>query len=164
MGKSLQEHIKDLDIYMPHIEYVAGKFILKLTFKEGWSVINNYQDVVASAPDENIKGLYWFVSEIDDIDTLFDIIEETISVNKEVEKKLLFYNEKVKELEELIMSDISYDKLLTLQFTFTKPKKTTKAKKVVEEVADQKEPDVKNTETETNELNDIDKKVAEVLG
>ena len=55
---------------------------------------------------------------------------------KEMEKKISLYEIKINELRELFLSDMSYEKLETLQFVFNTPKNKrsyNKTKKVVEQ-------------------------------
>ena len=137
MGKSFQDRIKELQDYRPDIMYKDGAFILKIKFKKNWQIIMPQDErEVAYSKDDSVDGLHWYVSTIEDSDKIFDLIDETISVNKEFEKKSGLYKEKVKELQELFLSDITYDKLKTIQFVIpdkesnAKPKRgVTKAKK-----------------------------------
>lgn len=174
MGKTLQERIKELDEYRPNISYKDGAFVLKIYFKQGWNILEPSNDKVAYKKDDVKKGLHWYVSMIDDSDMIFDLIEETIAVNKEMEKKLLLYKEKVKDLQELFLSDIQYEKLVTLQFTFPgeKMKRGRKGKKQEDLVQDEVSAEEAVVgiesiepakEVSTGELSELDKKVMEAL-
>lgn len=132
MGKSLQDRIKDLSDYRPDITYKDGAFVLKIKFNKRWQIIKPSDEDVAYAKDDNIPDLHWYVSSIENSDKLFDLIEDTIELNNEFEKKSALYKEKVKELQEMFLSDISYDKLKTIQFVIPEQLKTAtkpKAKK-----------------------------------
>lgn len=130
MAKSFQDRIKDLQEYRPDIMYKDGAFILKIRFKKNWQIIKPKDErEVAYSKDDNIEGLHWYVSTIEDSDKIFDLIDETISINKEFEKKSGLYKEKVKELQELFLSDISYDRLKTIQFVIPDKESKTKPKK-----------------------------------
>lgn len=178
MGKGILDRIKELDEYRPDISYKDGAFILKLRFKTGWTIIQPDDERVAYAKDDKVAGLHWYVSSIEDCDMIFDIVEETIAVNKEMEKKLLLYKEKVKELQDIFLSDIQYEKLITLQFTFPDTTKKGKSRQkpkqqvqeessVIEQNEENTEPNIVEasvpTEIKTDELSDIDKKIAEAL-
>jgi len=127
MTKTFQDRIKDLQDYRPDIMYKDGAFVLKIRFKKNWQIIKpRDENVVAYSKDDNVEDLHWYVSTIEDSDKIFDLIDETIAINKEFEKKSSLYKEKVKELQELFLSDISYDKLKTIQFVI--PDKETKQK------------------------------------
>lgn len=145
MAKSFQDRIKELQDYRPDIMYKDGAFILKIKFKKNWQIIQpKNMEEVAYSKDDNIEGLHWYVSTIEDSDKIFDLIDETISINKEFEKKSGLYKEKVKELQELFLSNISYDKLKTIQFVI--PDKELKSKHKKGLTKTQKEKQVKLAE------------------
>lgn len=127
MGQSFQERVKALQDFSPNIEFRDGAFILKIRFNKAWTVLKpDNPEQVAYSEDENKPGLHWYVSTIENSDLVFDLIEQTIEVNKDMEKKITLYKEKVKELQELFLSDIPYNRLTTLEFTFPSKKKTKK--------------------------------------
>ena len=127
MAKSFQDRIKELQDYRPDIMYKDGAFILKIKFKKNWQIIKPKDErEVAYSKDDTVEDLHWYLSTIENSDKIFDLIDETISINKEFEKKSGLYKEKVKELQELFLSDIPYDKLKTIQFVI--PDKETKSK------------------------------------
>lgn len=141
MAKSFQDRIKALEDYRPNITYKDGAFILKIKFNKNWQIIKPKGEEVAYAKDDKIPDLHWYVSSIEDSDKLFDLIEETIAINKEFEKKSALYKEKVKELQELFLSDISYEKLKLVQFVIQDKETKPKAKKTTNkpQKADKKE-------------------------
>lgn len=146
MAKTLQDRIKDLEDYRPDITYKDGAFILKIKFNERWQLIKPKDKDVAFAPDERVKDLYWYCSTIENSDKLFDLIDETIAVNKEFEKKTALYKEKVKELQELFLSDISYERLKQVQFVIQDKETKPKAKKTTNKVQKEKQPKVTEEE------------------
>ena len=146
MTKTLQDRIKDLEDYRPDITYKDGAFILKIKFNERWQLIKPKDKDVAFAPDERVKDLYWYCSTIENSDKLFDLIDETIAVNKEFEKKTALYKEKVKELQELFLSDISYERLKQVQFVIQDKETKPKAKKTTNKVQKEKQPKVTEEE------------------
>lgn len=130
MGTTLQERIKNIEEYNPDIMFKDGNFILKIRYKDNWTTITpDDQNTIAFAEDNNRKNLYWYVCTIDNVDELFDLIDETINVNKDIERKSELYNEKVKELQELFLSDLSFDVLKSIEFTFPKKKNKQQQKK-----------------------------------
>lgn len=145
MAKSFQDRIIELQEYRPDIMYKDGAFILKIRFNKNWRIIQPKDDSVAYSKDEGIADMHWFVSTIEDSDKVFDLVDETILVNKEYEKKANLYKEKVKELQSLFLSDIGYDRLKLIRFVMedkeTKPKgkkaqsKSTKSAKPKEKAA-----------------------------
>lgn len=180
MGKSFQERVKALEEYNPNITFKDGAFILRIKFKKSWTVMEpENPDDVAYGTDDHDKTWHIYVSTIENSDKVFDLIDETIAVNREMEKKITLYKEKVKELQELFLSDIPYDKLVQIQFTF--PEKTNKKKKTktqINEVSEVSEITAKDTETnsiinnvveetETSEekgTSYIDQQIAKVIG
>lgn len=176
MGKCLQDRIKSIEQYRPYISYKDGLFILKIRFKKACKVVTTDDERVAYAKDDNDEHLHWFVSNIEDADLIFDIIDDTIAVNQELEKKIIFYKEKVKELQELILSDVSYEKLLTLQFTFQEPKRSKKQTKKQSQIQNETEEGtiqdtivkgIENMPTEiinTDVKSDIDEKISKAIG
>ena len=179
MGKSLQDRIKAIEAFRPDITFKDGTFILKIKYKSGWTIIKPQDpERVAFAEDKNIKSLYWYVANIEDTDMVFDVIEETINVNKEFEKKIELYKVKVQELKDLFLSNETYERLATLQFVIpgkTK-KKATKSTKTTESVPSE-QPTTENssnteeakevTETKAEApaatVSDIDLKIAKAL-
>lgn len=137
MGKNLQERIKDLEDYRPNITFQDGALIIKIIYNKNWQILEpNDTNLIAFSKDDNIKGLYWYVALLEHADLIFDLIETTIAVNKEMEKKISLYETKIKELRELFLSDITFEKLETLQFVFNTPKTKrsyNKSKKVVDQ-------------------------------
>lgn len=127
MGKSFQERVKALQDFRPNIEFRDGAFVMRIHFNKAWKILlPDDPEKVAYLGDENEPDLHWYASAIDDSDLVFDLIEQTIEVNKEMEKKITLYREKVKELQELFLSDMPYNKLTTLTFTFPSQKKAKK--------------------------------------
>lgn len=139
MGKNLQERIKDIENYRPNITFQDGAIIIKIQFKKGWQILQpENSELVAFSKDDNINGLYWYVALLEHADFIFDSIEQTIAVNQEMEKKIELYETKIQELKDLFLSDVSFEKLQTLQFVFNNPNKPkrayNKSKKTQEDV------------------------------
>ncbi len=155
------ERIKNLEEYNPEFIFKEGAFRLSVQFKKNWKpILPEDKDVVGYKYDETINR-HLYASMIEDIEKIFDLIDETVSVNKEMEKKVSLYKEKVKELQELFLSDIPYEKLAYLKFVFEEQKKGNKKKKK----ATLTEEDTEDTQIigEVKEESDIDKKINEVL-
>lgn len=154
------ERIKNIEEYKPEFIFKEGGFRLSVQFKKSWKpILPEDENVIVYKYDETINR-HLYASMIEDVDKIFDLIDETISVNKEMEKKVSLYKEKVKELQELFLSDIPYWKLAYLKFVFDEPKKETKKrKKKVDDTAVTTE----TTSEEVKEESEIDKKIEEVL-
>lgn len=152
MGKNLQERIKDIEEYRPNITFQDGALIVKIIYKKNWQVLQPEDtETIAFSKDDNVSDLYWYVALLENADYIFDLIEKTIAVNKEMEKKISLYEIKINELRELFLSDMSFEKLETLQFVFNTPKNKrsyNKTKKAVE----QKDEILTTIESTTEEL------------
>lgn len=161
---TFQERVKKLEEYRPDISFRDGAFILKIRFKPEWRVIEpSDRERIACSEDNNKKGLWWYVVKIEDVDELFDLIDDTIEANIELEKKAELYKEKVNELKELFLSDASYEKLNSLQFTFAKSKKQKPAKSKKEEPKGIEALEVEGDNAEPAE-SEIDIKVKKAIG
>lgn len=174
MEMSLQERIKKLDEYHPDISYKDGYLVIKIHFKPKWTIIEPENDTIAHRVDNNIQGLHWFAAKIEDSDEEFDLIDEIISTNLEMEKKLLLYQVKVKDLQRLFLSDIAYEKLMTLEFSFhdaTKRRKKISKKSNASSIIDETIDGSNINSVENNEvseqcseiISDIDKKISEAI-
>ena len=166
--KILMDKIKQLEEFKPDMSFKDGMFILKLNYKTSWSIIKPNDDTIAYAADENVSGLHWYVCNLDNIDDLFLLIENTINVNREMEKKINLYKEKVKVLQELFLGDTPYEDLLQIQFVIPEAaKKRGRPKKNVKDtineinVVEKENINEENNNSET--ISDIDKKIAEAM-
>lgn len=164
------KRIQKLDEYKPEISYKDGFFILKIYFNKSWNIIlpeNDERVAHSKTKEKDNLTLHWFVSTIDDSDFLFSVVEEIINVNKTFEKKYQLFRLKVKELEEIFLSDIDYDTLTQLQFTFNENvnKKNKRTKKIKKETTPQITETTSTIEekVDVNKISDIDKKVEEAL-
>ena len=150
---SFQERIKKIDAYKPHITYKDQYIIIQIKFDKMWTIVCPDDERIGYQVDVNNQ--HYFVSKIEDVDILFDLIDTIISVNQE----------KIKELKEIFLSDKTYDELLNLTFTFpNKVKKRTKQNKKVEKSSKELSRDIVNIESNSTEtISDIDEKVNQIL-
>lgn len=158
MARSFQDRIKDLEEYRPDITYKDGAFILKIRFNKNWQIVPpKDENEVAYSKDENIPNLHWYASTIENSDILLDLIEETIAVNKEFEKKATLYKEKVKELQDIFLSNEPYEKLAMIQFVFVdnvrKPNKGKKGQTKTTKPKEDKKEEVIETTVPENIIN-----------
>lgn len=162
----LQEYIKKLSEYNIVVNFKENYIIVNLQYKPTWNIIEPENEYITFAPDKKVNGKYWYAGLMDYTEEIFQIIQETIDVNLEMEKKIALYNEKVQTLKELFLSDISLDKLKTLEFTFGDNKKKTGRKKKEKSIDD-----ITNSIVENNNsvvlpeeiTSEIDEKINQVL-
>ena len=165
---TFQERVKRIEAFRPDIMFRDGAFILKVRFSENWRVIQPDDDRIAMSEDNSVKGLWWYVAQIEDVDMLFDLIDETVEANMEMERKAALYKEKVAELKELFLSDATYEKLCTLQFTFPTKRKPRKVSENPAQTVGTAKPDKTEETTQptgTQEVEgEIDKKIKKAMG
>lgn len=142
MRLNLQDRIYSIEEYFRGIEMYNECLIVKVMFPQRWNVSNSSDNSIKVTPSESIPNEYFYYADSNehDFDDIFDLIEATISGNKNTFLKLELLKEKVEELRELFSdADIPYERLMTLKFVLEEPKKkkqkknNNKVKKVVEE-------------------------------
>lgn len=150
---NLQEKIISLSEYKLGFNIYSGHTIINVTYPKEWSVIKPENQEITFAQDEVNTETYFYSAPITfDINNIFEIIEATIEFNKEMEKKILLFQEKQKELQNIFIEE-SYETLETLTFSFKKKRKSQKStptETVVEKTV--KEEDTTKEKQQTEEL------------
>ena len=150
---NLQEKIISLSEYKLGFNIYSGHTIINVTYPKEWSVIKPENQEITFAQDEVNTETYFYSAPITfDIKNIFEIIEATIEFNKEMEKKILLFQEKQKELQNIFIEE-SYETLETLTFSFKKKRKSQKStptETVVEKTV--KEEDTTKEKQQTEEL------------
>ena len=156
----LQEEIMKLGEYFRGIEYFNDALIVKVQFPIQWKVFPTKNGEIKPAEGDT-KGEYFYYGNSNNVtlDDIFNVISETIAVNKDAEQKVQFLIDKRRELDELFKVT-PFEKLKTLKFVFEeakieKPKrKYTKKKKAAQE-------EIKEPIEETNEEVAVNEEVKE---
>lgn len=172
---TFQERLSALSQYDVRINTHNGNFVVSVQFKEDWISVPSPSDNIRLVNDDQRPGVRHYVTPINgSVDDIFDLIEETIAYNRELEDKLLLFNDKIRELKDIFAAE-SLSKLKRLRFTFEKEKKG-KQKKVKEATPEtiealneeviQPEGEMPSETTETpsdeavpTEMTDIDKRI-----
>jgi len=123
-----ENKLKELNEYNVAFEIRQGYYHISIVFQDGWDVI---------LPDnkniylEKRNGIHHYIASTEtiSINEMFDCIDNTIQYNKDLERKLILFKEKTKELQD-IFSKEDYEKLKTIEFTFPKQKKKQKKMKI----------------------------------
>ena len=120
---TLQERMNGMRPYFRGIEMYNEALIVKVMFPNKWTVSGSADERIKVTPSEQVANefFYYASSENTTYEDMFDLIEETISINQEMGLKLKLLGEKVNELRELF-SNTKYDDLLTLKFVMEKQK------------------------------------------
>lgn len=140
--QTLQDRIKKIQDYFRGIEIKETLFILRVSLPYRWSAYNRDDEVIKVAksdvPQANKNDAEWFYyADVNDVDLneMFDLVEETIKTNEEVNQKIELMRVKMEELKEIFQNE-SLERLQTLEFTFsesTKRKKRQNKKKIERE-------------------------------
>jgi len=146
---SLQERMNNMKSYFRGIEMYNEALMVKVVFPDRWKCYPSADGRIKVAESETEANVLFYYADSKDstYDDIFDLIEETIKENEEINLKLLLLKTKVGELQELF-SNKSYEELQTLEFTFAKQKKTRKkpSKKKEEEPKEENNEDKKKNE------------------
>lgn len=124
----LQDMLVKLAPYGVTCRTIDENLVVSLKFDENWSVIKPENDKVEC---KFHRGQYYYVAKLVDngVDYIFNAIDETISYNETLAKKLVFFQKKVDELQQLVANH-TLEELEGLRFEFPiKKKKSTSKKK-----------------------------------
>lgn len=168
-------------------------YMVTLTYGKKWTVQlppeEPKQKVMCAKVRED--GTYCYMTETNNgLDPVFELIDNTIQYNEDIEKKVELLKVKAEELKELF-ANCTYDELLMLKFVIEKPQEPSVQKNKRQSKQVKKTPQKPNiapieaksetqekrafgeaTETEqkpdelqqkTDNVSDIDKKIAEAI-
>lgn len=133
--RDLQERIQSISDYFRGIEMYNDALIVRVIFPKRWTVTDSYDGRIKAVMSDSVPQEYYYYADSANAsyDDIFDIIEDTVKANETALLKLELLKNKVEELKALFAdSDIPYEKLEQLEFTFKtkqKPKPKKKAKK-----------------------------------
>ena len=130
-------------------------YMVCMTFGGKWKILDpgdnpSWKNVMCAKINNN--GTYCYMTEFKNgITSIFEVIDETIRYNDELDKKVELLKVKAEELKELFATK-NYDELVRLKFVIetlqeASPSKAKKKSKVVKNV-----PVVQNTEQTTEGL------------
>lgn len=135
----LQDRLNRIKDYFQSIEQFEGKWVICVKYKPKWGAYPSEGGKINAVPDENTPDVWWYYGKDDkvDIDSIFDLIDETIQTNLDAIRKVELFKLKAEELKRIFSDDsISFKKLQTLRFVFdekiamndSKPKKSKRSK------------------------------------
>ena len=125
----LEEKLDKLKDIWTSIEIIDGKYVVSAKFPENYNVYDSEDKAIKVIDDtagETRK--FWYVAQVDSIsiNDIIDFINATVNANIEAIKRVVLYESKIKELQELFNNDkMSYNDLEKLSFDF-KPKPKSK--------------------------------------
>lgn len=135
----LQDRLDKIKDYFQSIEQFEGKWVICVKYKPKWGAYPSENGKINAVPDENTPDLWWYYGKDNkvDIDSIFDLIDETIQTNLDAIRKVELFKLKAEELKKIFSDDsIPFKKLQTLKFIFDeksivsndKPKKSKRSK------------------------------------
>lgn len=141
----LQENLIEFASYNIDFKIQDGWFIIGIQYDNDWTVIEPQNSKIEYLHKDG-KHYYGAILDNDSlINETFDLIRLTISYNKDLEKKVDLFQEKVKELQN-IFANTDYEDLKNLEFKVKKKRKY-----------------VKKFETNENVKNDNEQKIEEEI-
>lgn len=112
---NLQKKLIQLSEYKCSFKYVDSYFLVSVTYPESWSIIPS-EDRSIEVAEEN--GVTFYAAPIEtDIEVAFTLIDDTISYNLDVEKKMSLLKYNIGKLQELF-AEKDLEELETIEFVF----------------------------------------------
>lgn len=148
---NLQKKLIQLSEYKCSFKYVESYFLVSMVYPENWSIIPCEDKSIDVAEED---GVTFYAAPIEtDINKAFELIDDTILYNLDIEKKMNLLKFNINKLQEMFAT-MDLEELETLEFVTTTPKvrkntekKSTKAKKVAKKVTSKRKK-VEDTVTE----------------
>lgn len=139
---NLQKKLIQLSEYKCSFKYVESYFLVSMVYPENWSIIPCEDKSIDVAEED---GVTYYAALIEtDINKAFELIDDTILYNLDVEKKMNLLKFNINKLQEMFAT-MDLEELETLEFVTMTPKvrkntekKSTKAKKVAKKVTSKK--------------------------
>lgn len=125
---TLNEQLIRLSSYKINFNIYEGTVIISLEYPKDWTVLEiNSSDIQTTS--ENGRQFYWVPLQMD-VEKVFELIDETIEYNKDIEAKSELFKQKIDEMRKIFLEE-DLQTLRTMEFKMKK-KKLPK-KKVPEE-------------------------------
>lgn len=125
---TLNEQLIRLSSYKINFNIYEGTVIISLEYPKDWTVLEiNSSDIQTTS--ENGRQFYWVPLQMD-VEKVFELIDETIEYNKNIEAKSELFKQKIDEMRKIFLEE-DLQTLRTMEFKMKK-KKLPK-KKVTEE-------------------------------
>lgn len=142
---TLQENLIELSPYNIDFRYYGNWYLIGVQYKEGWQILEPDNPLIEHMPKD---GKYYYSAPMNkvSIDEIFNSIKDTIEHNKDLQKKVELFQQKIEELQN-IFSVEDYDTLLTLSFKYKKYKKRKIKDKVNSEVISEEENKLNESES-----------------
>lgn len=128
----LQKRIEKLHPYFQSMEITNGTLIVKVLFENKWGTYPSQDERVKVAPSQEVPNEWFYYADysVVPMEEVFDLIDETIEMNRSAAMKIELLSAKFEELK-LLFSKEPLERLQTLTFTMkdvVKSKSTSKRK------------------------------------
>ncbi len=146
----LNERLSGLSRYNMSLNTCNGSFIVTIAYPNGWVVLKPKNKEILMSQSEDTSSIFYYLTPCtNNVNIIFDCIDETVAYNSEVEMKVELFKKKVAELQDIFASE-TYSDLENIQFVFPKKKKIKKKKSNTDDTETPQ--DIPNNETIQNVL------------
>lgn len=124
---TMQDILIELSDYDVNCQVKNGFFVIGVSFNENWQVLEPMNSQIEFTSH---NGMWYYGASLKEVtfDEVFQCIQETIEHNKDLERRLILFKEKVEELRRLFKEE-EVEKLKTLEFTFKTEEETKRTEK-----------------------------------
>ena len=161
----LNERIKNIGGYFKFMNITPEVYYILASFPEKWVVPTNANENVKIMKHDG-EGFYFYTEVVNGYEVLFDVIDEIIRQNREIEEKFKLFNSKLGELKKLFENE----DLITLEnmkFTIDgmePPALTTEETPVSETGVSNPSEIVEETQSENNEKDAVEQTEEKTYG
>lgn len=125
---TLQDRIISLSAYSLSFETYDGNFVVAIAYKPNWKVREPENKKIKFYADPDNRGVCYYEMPVGgDIEEIFKCIDEVISHNKEIEKKIELFKVYVETLKNMFKNE-TLSTLEGLEFKLKKKKEKNKIK------------------------------------
>lgn len=116
---TLNEQLIRLSSYKINFNIYEGTVIISLEYPKDWTVLQvNSNDIQTTS--ENGRQFYWVPLQTD-VEKVFELIDETIEYNKDIEAKSELFKQKIDEMRKIFLEEDLHT-LKTMEFKMKKKK------------------------------------------
>lgn len=116
---TLNEQLIRLSSYKINFNIYEGTVIISLEYPKDWTVLEiNSSDIQTTS--ENGRQFYWVPLQTD-VEKVFELIDETIEYNKDIEAKSELFKQKIDEMRKIFLEE-DLQTLRTMEFKMKKKK------------------------------------------
>lgn len=116
---TLNEQLIRLSSYKINFNIYEGTVIISLEYPKDWTILEiNSSDIQTTS--ENGRQFYWVPLQMD-VEKVFELIDETIEYNKDIEAKSELFKQKIDEMRKIFLEEDLHT-LKTMEFKMKKKK------------------------------------------